>query len=321
MRVPRFVHFSADLEHMRWFYKDDTPRHVSRDPGFDASPANKQAHEHAPTHAQTAIQLTAIRKPLPSFSPYEASPVALEAVEYASATLVGTVKVHNLAYEKSVVVRVTMDGWKSVSDISAAFVRSIAGVDGCRPGVDRFRFTIPVPAKAATLATPVTISMCVRYQVNGQEYWDNNRGSNYSFKLSATKFDQKSDGKHTKYDAKQVHRPTHTTKPGFSASGGRRASSSSSPLAAVSSADARRYMRYSEAAFATSSPTPSFMGTQEPLTMPGSPAYPASSWPSEMHSQGLQSPLVFSASPVMRIGSPLATSHVWLPSPTALLHC
>ncbi|KAJ1942809.1 hypothetical protein FBU59_003092, partial [Linderina macrospora] len=131
-KVPRFVHFGATLEHTRWFYKSETPKHASADPRFESSP------DHEP--CADKFRLVAVRKPSPSFSPFEPSPVVLETVEYAKGVLTGTVKVHNLAFEKHVSVRLTTDEWKTVEDVTADFVRSVAPVDGVRPSVDRFRF-------------------------------------------------------------------------------------------------------------------------------------------------------------------------------------
>lgn len=80
------------------------------------------------------------------------------------------VQVANLAFEKTVVVRLKRsDGqWE---DFPLSYVRS---TDGNREvwGADFNRYTLPAAGNA--------IEFAVRYSVNGQTYWDNNNGSNYS---------------------------------------------------------------------------------------------------------------------------------------------
>ncbi|ORX68686.1 hypothetical protein DL89DRAFT_293898 [Linderina pennispora] len=220
-KVPRFVHFGATLEHTRWFYKSETPKHASADPRFES-----QDHETCGDE----LRLVPLRKPSPSFSPFEPSPVVLESVEYARGTLTGTIKVHNLAFEKQVSVRLTTDEWKTVVDVTAEFLRSVAPVDGVRPGVDRFRFKHPLKAE------PTQVSICVRYGVNDQEFWDNNQGANYCFKLAAAA------------PKRAVSEPL-VRKPQNNFAFAAPARRSPSPSYGVSAADASRYMRYSEAAF------------------------------------------------------------------------
>ncbi|KAJ2297735.1 hypothetical protein IWW54_006737, partial [Coemansia sp. RSA 2705] len=148
--APRFVHFGSDSKQVRWFYKSEPSMNAASDPDFND-----------PVHTSCTAIMTPIRKPAPMFSHYEASPVVLETVEFADQTLCGTIKVHNLAFEKQVFVRMTTDEWKTVEDIPAAFQRSITGVDSNRPGVDRFRFAIPVPA--ADHAAFISLCVCYRH--------------------------------------------------------------------------------------------------------------------------------------------------------------
>ncbi|KAJ2858038.1 hypothetical protein J3B02_000570 [Coemansia erecta] len=202
MRTPRFVHFGADLECVRWFLKAQSPRSVCEDatPDYcsmsddDSSYAVAQSKQQQQQHQQkqqkqpSTVRLTAIRRPNPAFSIYEESPVVLERVELAdnkrsSATLRGTVKVHNLAFEKSVMVRYSFDQWRTVNEASASYNRTLLESQGGRPGIDRFAFTLTLPA-SVTVCLPSTIAMCVHYSVNSSDFWDNNSGANYMFKLA-----------------------------------------------------------------------------------------------------------------------------------------
>ncbi|KAJ2746392.1 hypothetical protein GGI20_001388 [Coemansia sp. BCRC 34301] len=271
--VPRFVHFDTQLEHTRLFFKSDSPKHAACDPA--PAPLIHAAAVPLPAcTAAKAFSLTSIRRTRPSFLPYEDASVVLESVEPAGLALAGSIKVHNLAYEKEVAVRLTMDGWKTFEDVPATYLRSVIGTDGSRPGVDRFAFAIPCPP----ILAPTTISMCVSYKVNGQMHWDNNRGSNYSFVLTPN----------TAASAATPAKPTaHSFTRGFDAP-----PSGSTSTNSMSSVDTRRYMRYSEARFSATAPTHS--SPQLPTRTP---------------------------SPIMRTGSPLATSYVWAPCSAALLQC
>ncbi len=84
----------------------------------------------------------------------------------SSTSLRGHIRVDNLGFEKNVFARVSRDTWSTASDIRAEYVSS---TDGCTS--DRFCFKLPANK-------PLEFALC--YQVNGQTYWDNNNGRNYS---------------------------------------------------------------------------------------------------------------------------------------------
>ncbi|KAJ2890502.1 hypothetical protein GGI21_006148, partial [Coemansia aciculifera] len=128
--VPRFVHFDAQLEYTRLFFKSDSPKHAACDPA--SAPQIHAAAASKPACASTAktFSLLPVRRPTPSLLPYEDAPVVLESVELAGLALAGCIKVHNLAYEKAVTVRLTRDGWKTFEDVPASYLRSAAHADG-----------------------------------------------------------------------------------------------------------------------------------------------------------------------------------------------
>ena len=80
----------------------------------------------------------------------------------------GIIQVANMAYEKHVMVRWSVDGWMTWVDTDAAFHRSLS------KDTDLFKFTIPSQTK---------IVFAVRYRAAGQEMWDNNSGLNYDTDL------------------------------------------------------------------------------------------------------------------------------------------
>eukprot|EP01137_Pigoraptor_chileana_P032362 Opistho-2@21625 len=107
--------------------------------------------------------------------------VSLENVITRESHLIGTVIVENLAFEKSVFVRYTSDGWKTHAEVAATHAMSVRG-----GAFDRFSFLCQVPDDfpAGGLA-----EFAVRYEVGGQTYWDNNGGINYKvqcFSYSST---------------------------------------------------------------------------------------------------------------------------------------
>lgn len=124
--------------------------------------------------------------------------------------LSGTLLVRNLAYEKHVAVRFTLDEWQTVSEVRAQYVTSVPslppvfsrsslskttvgdlvalGTDKC--GWDRFSFLIRLEDYTHSLGSRV-LWLAARYRVNstylsptdvsgpGGEWWDNNNGGNY----------------------------------------------------------------------------------------------------------------------------------------------
>jgi len=91
------------------------------------------------------------------------------------ATLFGAIAVRNLAFKKHVKVRITLDGWKTSSDIKAKFVQS-----EFNGHIDRFFFMKPlVDQTFEEISQDIEFAVC--YTVNETEYWDNNGGANYKF--------------------------------------------------------------------------------------------------------------------------------------------
>ncbi|NXN19531.1 PPR3D phosphatase, partial [Indicator maculatus] len=103
--------------------------------------------------------------------------VCLERVTSSDLGISGTIHVHNIAFEKRVSVRYTFNQWKSLRELCAQWHSSIPEKNG-QNQVDVFTFFLPVPPFLLQLCS--VVQFAARYQVNGQEYWDNNRGKNYS---------------------------------------------------------------------------------------------------------------------------------------------
>nr|XP_034972968.1 protein phosphatase 1 regulatory subunit 3E-like [Zootoca vivipara] len=94
--------------------------------------------------------------------------VKLEWVRPEASGLRGAVRVLNVAFEKSVSVRYTLNRWASCNEMPAAYLPPPP--NGLS---DRFAFHLPVGAGTTLL------EFAVRYRVADAEYWDNNDGHNY----------------------------------------------------------------------------------------------------------------------------------------------
>ncbi|XP_031685311.1 protein phosphatase 1 regulatory subunit 3E [Oncorhynchus kisutch] len=108
--------------------------------------------------------------------------VLLECAEADEFSLSGVVRVLNMAFEKSVYLRFSINNWITFMDSLASYVpESSNGV------TDKFSFKIITPT--TFLESGGTFQFAIRYCVGGDEYWDNNNGVNYKvrrhrFKIS-----------------------------------------------------------------------------------------------------------------------------------------
>ena len=109
-----------------------------------------------------------------------------------------TLNVQNLNYEKKVVIRYTVDKWKSFKEVEAKYVKCIREAtkdegDGIKGvvGLDRFVARIQVgdyfvleekPGHICNLR-PTKMLLVARYEVNNNTYWDNNDFTDYHIEL------------------------------------------------------------------------------------------------------------------------------------------
>lgn len=172
------VHFDSNLEHVRHFLQVDRPLAVS------AGSSPVEAYESDAEFPFTSkseppfeweIRLTNF----PEDSPDRKSmPVRFEKVFLSADNkiLIGTVLVANLSFHKLVVARFTLDYWKTTSEVVAEYSSDIRRKP-TEDGHDRFNFSIKLEDQA-NLANK-TMFFCIRYNVNGQEFWDSNNNVNF----------------------------------------------------------------------------------------------------------------------------------------------
>lgn len=177
------VHFDSHLEHVRHFLQVDRPLAVSA--GSSPVESYESDNEYPfPNDAKSAArsppyewelvtanfpQTTQARKTLP---------VRLERVWLSSdqKSMLGSIAVANLAFQKQVICRFTLDYWKTVSEVSAEYGHEIVPRQGPLAH-DRFTFVIKL-SDMANLESK-TLFFCIRYSVDGQEFWDNNASTNF----------------------------------------------------------------------------------------------------------------------------------------------
>lgn len=182
------VHFDSSLEHVRHFLQVDRPAAVSAG-SSPAEPSYDEEVEFPFGNFENRLKSPPfkweIRLPnFPSEAPQRKMlPVKVERVYLSSdnRNLIGAVAASNIAFHKLVVVRFTLDYWKTTSEVVADYNNDIRRKH-FNDGYDRFVFSIRLEDQANL--ENKTMFFCVRYNVNGQEFWDNNRSINYQVEFS-----------------------------------------------------------------------------------------------------------------------------------------
>ncbi|XP_059157049.1 protein phosphatase 1 regulatory subunit 3B-like isoform X2 [Physella acuta] len=100
--------------------------------------------------------------------------VSLENVILRDYTVEGTIKVKNIAFEKHVFVRLSLDEWESFENIDASYVPG-PGLSYSEP-YDTFSFTMEI---SPTFDISKKIQFAVCFEENGNQHWDSNGGKNY----------------------------------------------------------------------------------------------------------------------------------------------
>ncbi|PYH82557.1 hypothetical protein BO82DRAFT_401538 [Aspergillus uvarum CBS 121591] len=173
------VHFDAQLEHIRHFLQLDKPQAVSADtsPVDDYDAAGEFPFRHTPHDSTSEWEITLNNFPT-DVSSRANQRVRLERL-YLSPdkhTLIGVVAVANLAFHKHVAARFTLDHWKTVSEVTAEY-NDQSRREHAQDAYDRFSFNIKLNDQ--TNLEKKTMFVCIRYNVEGQEYWDNNHHKNF----------------------------------------------------------------------------------------------------------------------------------------------
>ena len=182
------VHFQDNsLEHVRHFLQVDRPIAVSAgsspvepyDSDSEFPFGDDESSSRSPPF-EWEIRLTNFPRATVERG---ALPVRTERVYLSKDTkiLEGDVVVRNLAFHKMVVARFTLDYWKTTSEVVAEYNNDVRKKQSARD-CDLFTFRIKLEDQANL--ENKTMFFCIRYSVNGQDYWDNNNSINYQVDFS-----------------------------------------------------------------------------------------------------------------------------------------
>ena len=148
--------------------------------------------------ANVTSQIPSPRTPLTCFVRLKSITPILTRFGQQPLLLHGIVHVRNIAYEKQVAVRYTLDDWETTSEIRACYAYPLpasparrgaalpgAPIDPGNGAWDQFSFAIPLMLRAPPNDPPRTLLLAVRFTVPGKgEWWDNNGGDNFRIVLS-----------------------------------------------------------------------------------------------------------------------------------------
>jgi hypothetical protein len=177
------VHFDSHLEHVRHFLQVDKPLAVSAgsspvesyESEIEFPFGNDEPHRSRGPSYEWEIRLSNFPNETPE---RKSMPICVERIFLSTdnKNLVGIVAVANLAFSKHVTARFTLDYWKTTSEVVAEFNNNVRHSQ-VNDGRDRFNFSVKL-ADLANLENK-TMFICVRYNVDGREFWDNNSSMNY----------------------------------------------------------------------------------------------------------------------------------------------
>ncbi|KIK91981.1 carbohydrate-binding module family 21 protein [Paxillus rubicundulus Ve08.2h10] len=174
------VHFDSKLEHVKLFLAEQKPLAVSRDgsPTTDTSGTDDFPSFIYGDVNREKQQIKMLLPNMPS-SPRKDGNVTLQQLILSGdqRTITGKIRVRNIAYEKWLAVRFTLDWWQTTSEVTARYDESIEG-----GAFDNFSFSIRLHDIWSRIEEK-TIFVAIRYTVAGKEYWDNNSGQNYHVKF------------------------------------------------------------------------------------------------------------------------------------------
>ncbi|KAI8942020.1 hypothetical protein NX059_000127 [Plenodomus lindquistii] len=174
------VHFNEDIEQVRHFLHSERPIAVSAGSSpveaYDSESEYPFEEDSSSKTPEWDIKLANF--PVHETHERQTAPVRVERIFLASdnQTLVGTIACANISFQKFVVARFTLDYWKTTSEVVAEFNHDVRKKQK-EDGYDRFNFNIKLVDQANLESK--TLLLCVRYQVGGQEFWDNNNSMNY----------------------------------------------------------------------------------------------------------------------------------------------
>lgn len=180
--LSKAVHFDAKLEHVKLFLSKQKPLAVSRDRDLATDTSGTESdlpsfiRGSPDDFAEKQIELQ-IRNMPPT--PSKDADVVLQGLTLSQhdKTITGRVRVRNIAFEKWIAARFTLDLWQTTSEVTAHYVESVNGGT-----FDIFMFTIRLHDMWLRIEEK-TMFIALRYTTAGTQFWDNNNGANYMLKF------------------------------------------------------------------------------------------------------------------------------------------
>lgn len=206
--ISKAVHFDKNLEQVKLFLAGQKPLAVSREgspidtdegetctSGTDCeTPKAKSPSSASDGDNQLSTKLVMHTNIPPRSAPFPPSGanVALELLAISSdeKNIVGSVLVRNVAFEKQVSVRFSLDGWSTISEVAAKWEEGVSIGKQGKAEWDRFGFAIWLGdlQLGDEKEKDRRLELAVRYRVDsGSEMWDNNGGKNYIATFSKLK--------------------------------------------------------------------------------------------------------------------------------------
>ncbi|KZV98646.1 hypothetical protein EXIGLDRAFT_746523 [Exidia glandulosa HHB12029] len=194
---PKLVHYPSqdiDLKSVRIFKLRGKPLAISRPDeeteteteGYDSGSIGSPFLALAGHADETYIIDSSQSSVVPATTEPPHADIYLETIQLPpvrALTLCGSVLVRNFAFSKFVVVRFSLDNWVTTSEVNATYVASMPSIPPPfhdDDAWDRFSFQINLADK---ILRGRTLSLAVRYQAAGGEWWDNNNGTNYALRF------------------------------------------------------------------------------------------------------------------------------------------
>ncbi|KIR54907.1 hypothetical protein I315_02790 [Cryptococcus gattii Ru294] len=169
-----YVHFDTQLERVKLFLHDQKPQVVSRD---SLAVREDDGDEFPPSLEEEKV----LKMSLPNFPTYQdpSSDLYLESLFLSEdrKSIKGVTMCKNIAFQKWVAVRFTLDWWQTTSEVTAVHKEPVRGGT-----YDRFVFTIKLGDMLHNIGQK-TLFLAVRYNAGGKEVWDSNGGQNYLVKF------------------------------------------------------------------------------------------------------------------------------------------
>jgi hypothetical protein len=183
MQAHKGVRFHSQLEHVKLFLAKQKPLAVSRDgnptdtSGTDSEFPPFIYHGHDDDLKERPLVMHLIDVPAAPPLPEDTRDVVVENIDLVGTVVEGTVRVRNIAFEKWVAVRFTLDKWQTTSEVTGRYKESLQNGT-----FDRFMFSIKL-ANVLSRAEEKTLYLAVRYSVPSREIWDNNSGRNHQVRF------------------------------------------------------------------------------------------------------------------------------------------